>query len=309
MASSASAQTSSAAGDTMDPEVVVTGLTVGSVYTLVAVGINVLYRPTNVFNFAQGELAMLGSMIGLALLDAGIGWWAAPIVVAMAVALVGVAEEQIAVAPVLRRDRSSITWLITTLGFSLVVSDLAGKVWESGPNRVPPPSILSVRGSDVAGVAVSPYQVALVAIAVLAVFAIERFYERTRTGLAILAVAEDREAAVLRGIDPRRLTRWSFAAGGAITGLAGLLAAPIMFASIELGARLLITGFMVAIVGGTGHNWGALVAGFAFGLVGESTAALVDPGMQEIVTFGALLLVLMVRPHGLFGRPSELRVV
>ncbi len=293
----------------MELSSVVSGLTIGCVYTLIAVGINMLYRPTNVFNFAQGGLAMLGSMIGLTAFNAGLGWWVVPVLVVLAVGLVGLLEVGAAVLPVLLRDSNSLTWLITTLGFSIIIQEVSVHLWGSGPNLVRPPGWLPVRGHDFGWVQVSAYQVFLILFTVVAVLVIERVYRHTSTGLAILAVAEDREAAILRGINTRRLTRWSFVAGSAMTGLAGLLASPITFASIELGPELLITAFMVTIVGGIGDNFGALVAGLGFGLLGEISAAYIDPGSQHYVTFAVMLVVLLLRPQGIFGRPLEARIV
>jgi branched-chain amino acid transport system permease protein len=293
----------------VNASIVVSGLTIGSIYALIAVGINILYRPTKVFNFAQGCLAMLGSMIGLSAFDAGLKWWAVPPLVFAAVGVISLIEDQVAVAPVLAREPTSFTWLITTLGFAIVVQETAGHIWDSGPNLVNPPSFLPIREHNFGWVQVSAYQVFLIAIAFVVVALVECFYRMSKAGRAVLAVAEDRDAAVLRGINPRRLTRWSFVIGGSITGLAGLLGSPVTFASIELGPELLITAFIVTIVGGIGDNRGALIAGLAFGIVGELSAEYVNPGSQDYVTFGIMLLVLMIRPQGLFGRPVEVRIV
>ena len=150
----------------MNASIVVSGLTIGSVYALIAVGINILYRPTKVFNFAQGCLAMLGSMIGLSAFDAGLKWWAVPPLIFVAVGVISLIEDQVAVAPVLAREPNSFTWLITTLGFSIVVQETAGHIWDSGPNLVNPPSFLPIREHNFGWVQVSAYQVGVAQVRV-----------------------------------------------------------------------------------------------------------------------------------------------
>ncbi len=293
-------------------DVLLNGITAGSVYALVAVSFNILYRPTNVFNFAQGDLVMLGAMLGATAL----GPYRMPWVVAAAVALVpvgllGLLEERVAVAPILRRSGTGTAWIISTLASSLIIANLVGHAWGPDPIKVKPPWPLSVEmiefGGDLAGLRVSSYQLALIAGAVLIVLAIERGY-RTRTGKAIMAVAEDRDAALLRGIDPERLSRWSFFLGGMFAALTGLLAAPLLYASTGLGPLLLIKGFEGAAVGGIGDNRGALVAGYLLGITEAIGASLLSPAYQTASTFLLLLIILLIKPQGLFGLPEMRRV-
>jgi branched-chain amino acid transport system permease protein len=292
----------------MDLDIVVRGITAGSLYALVAVGFNILYRPTNVFNFAQGDLVMLGAMIAASLLGQfGLSWYVAAALAMLAVAAIALLEERIAVAPVLRRSASGSSWVITTLAVSLIITNLVGHVWGPDPLSLKPPPLLSTETFEVLGAQLSTYHVALVAIAALLVLGIERFY-RTTAGKAVLAVAEDRDAALLRGIDPERLSRWSFVIGGALAALTGVLAAPLLYASTGLGPSLLLKGFEAAAVGGIGNNRGALIAGYILGLAEAAGAALLSPGYQETVTFTLVLTLLLLRPQGLFGR-AEARTV
>jgi branched-chain amino acid transport system permease protein len=292
----------------MDLDIVVRGITAGSLYALVAVGFNILYRPTNVFNFAQGDLVMLGAMIGASLLGrAWLSWYAAAALAMVAVAAIALIEERIAVAPVLRRSASGTSWVITTLAVSLIITNLVGHVWGPDPLSLKPPAPFSTETFEVLGAQVSTYHFALVVLAALLVLGIERFY-RTTAGKAVLAVAEDRDAALLRGIDPERLSRWSFVIGGALAALTGVLAAPLLYASTGLGPSLLLKGFEAAAVGGIGNNRGALIAGYILGLAEASGAALLSPGYQETVTFVLVLALLLLRPQGLFGR-AEARTV
>ncbi len=198
---------------------------------MIAAGFNVLYRQTNVFDFAQGDLVMLGAMIGASALAAA----------AVFVGLIALIENAVAVAPVVRRSSVSHTWIISTLAYSLIIDNPVGRAWGPDPIRVDPPAPLSMTTLTVAGMRTSSYQIALIVGTALMIVLIDRFY-RTRSGRAVMAVAEDRDAALLRGIDPGRLSRWSFFLGGGFAAVAGLLASPVLYASTQLGLALLVIG-------------------------------------------------------------------
>jgi branched-chain amino acid transport system permease protein len=281
------------------------GLTMGSIYALVGVSFNVLYRPTNVFNFAQGELVMLGAMVGAtAMAVLGVPFFGALALAAVVVAVVALVQERVAVAPVLRRSARSHSWLITTLACSMIMVNVVAKIWGGDPVKVTPPWPLSTRTFDILGIMrASSYSLALIALTILIVVGIEAVY-RTRSGKAIKAIAEDREAALLRGISPDKLGRWSFILGGALAASVGLLAAPIMFASTGLGAILLLKGFEAAAIGGIGSNKGALMAGYLLGIAEALGVFVLTPGYQSAVTFVLFLAILLIKPEGFFGQPE-----
>jgi branched-chain amino acid transport system permease protein len=282
-------------------DTIVSGLTAGNLYCLVAMGFNILYRPTKVFNFAQGDLVMLGAMAS-AILISQFDWpWYAGLLAAMvAVALLALIEEHIAVAPVLKRSMSGTGWIITTLAVSMIIGNLVGKVWGSDPIVVPAPAPLSNDVLPIDGVSISSYQIALFVLTLLIVFGVERVY-RSLWGKAAIAVAEDRDAALLRGIDPRAIARWSFFFGGALAALSGFLAVPVLNASTALGTVILLKGFAAAAIGGLGSNRGALIAGYLIGLTEAACALLLSPGYQNGVMLLLVLLILLARPGGLFS--------
>ncbi len=280
-------------------DLVVSGLTAGSLYGLVAVGFNILYRPTKVFNFAQGDLVMLGAMGSALLLShAKWPWWAALPVAMAAVSLLALLEERIAVAPVLRRNAGGTAWIITTLAVAMIIVNLVGKVQGPEPIVVPAPAPLSTDMLPIDGVSVSSYQIALILLTLLLVFGVDRLY-RSLWGKAAMAVAEDRDAALLRGIDPQAISRWSFAFGGAFAALTGYLAAPVLSASTTLGGMLLLKGFAAAAIGGLGSNRGALVAGCMIGIAEAASALWLSPGYHNTVILLLVLAVLLARPGGL----------
>ncbi|MEU0482136.1 branched-chain amino acid ABC transporter permease [Streptosporangium sp. NPDC006013] len=284
----------------MITDILVAGLVFGSLYGLVAMGFNVLHRPTNVVNFAQGELIMIGAMLMAATPIGGLPWGIAAVCAMAVVALVALAEERVAVTPVLRRSSHAAGWVITTLAFSLLLAEAAGRLWTDQPSTVAPPWPLSISVNEVAGVRFSSYQLGVVAVAV-AVVMLLGLLDRSRFGAALRAVAADRDGARLRGIDPTMLTRRSFLLGGALAGLTGVLAAPLLLASVTMGLGLLIKGFAALAVGGIGDNRGVLLAGWVLGTVEAAGAAYGSPGSQSVFLFAAMLLILLIRPNGLRG--------
>jgi branched-chain amino acid transport system permease protein len=282
-------------------DAVVTGLTAGSLYGLVAVSFNILYRPTKVFNFAQGDLVMLGAMGGALLLSQWHWpWWAATLVAILAIAAAALLVELVAVAPVLRRSSHGTAWIITTLAVSMIIVNVVGKVWGPDPIVVPPPAPLSMEVLPLSGVSVTSYQLALIVITIVLVAGVERLY-RSLWGKAAMAVAEDRDASLLRGINPVSIARWSFVLGGAIAALTGMLATPVLNASTMLGVMLLLKGFASAAIGGLGSNRGALLAGYLIGVAEAFSAIWLTPGYHNAVILFLVLLVLLLRPGGLFS--------
>jgi branched-chain amino acid transport system permease protein len=282
-------------------DILITALPAGCVYALVAASFNILYRPTNVFNFAQGDLVMLGAMLFVAL--RATGWMPWPLALVLAVAAVGllaVAIERIAVAPILRRSTHSHGWIITTLAVSMIIANASGKIWGSDPVPVSAPFGLSTAPMLIGGLLIPSYQVALVVFTLLLVTATELLYQ-TRTGRAVLGVAENRDTALLRGINPATLSVVSFFLGGALAGLTGYLAAPILFASTSLGGVLLLKGFATAALGGLGSNRGALAAGLLIGLTESTSSTFLPAGYQNAVILAVVLTVLLVRPQGISG--------
>lgn len=282
-------------------DILVSGLTAGSLYCLVAIGFNILYRPTKVFNFAQGDLVMLGSMgSALLLTKTGWPWWMALSTAMLSVAALAMLEERVAVAPILRRNSHGTGWIITTLAVAMIIVNAVGKFWGVEPIMVPAPSPLSVDMLPLEGVNVSSYQLALIILTLLLVLGIDRLYH-TLWGKAALAVSEDREAALLRGIDPATISKWSFALGGAFAALTGYLAAPVLSASTMLGGILLLKGFAAAAIGGLGSNRGALIAGHLIGLAEAASSLWLSPGYHNAVMLALVLAILLVRPGGLIS--------
>jgi branched-chain amino acid transport system permease protein len=290
-------------------ETIVQGVTMAAIYTIVAVSFNVIYRPTNIFNFAQGDLLVIGALLAATLVRSlSVPWYAAATIAIAFVMTVSVAIYALAVAPVIAKSPHSGGWIITTLAASIILHEITEKLAGSDPRVLPAPPPLNVRIIDFGAFSASTYQFALVAFACLLVLAAE-LMDRTRGGRAIRAIAEDREASLLRGIDPRRMTRLSFAIGGAVAAISGILAAPLLFASTALGWTLLIKGFLVVAIGGIGSNRGAIAAAVIIAMIETGAARVLTPALQDAVVFAAALGILLVRPEGIAGADTGRRMV
>ncbi|WP_055480026.1 branched-chain amino acid ABC transporter permease [Sphaerimonospora mesophila] len=276
------------------------GLSLGAVYALVAIGYNIVFIASHSFNFAQAQLMMIGAFVTYT----GYVTFKLPTVAVLALAMVVVAvlsaiEERIAIRPVSDHQ----TQLITTLGFGTILTGVAQLIWGTQPLQVPffaGAEVLTILGGRV-----FPVEVALVVFAVALVVAITFYTRRRMGGLAVVAMSQDEEAATLRGIDVRMLAFAAFAVTGVLGGLMGAAIGPKTFAVASLGAALAIKGFVALAIGGFGSMYGGLLGGFAIGLVEQYVARYLGSNFTNLSVFVLLLLVLMIRPTGLFGRVQE----
>jgi branched-chain amino acid transport system permease protein len=283
----------------------VSGVSIGSIYAMAGVSLNIAYRPTNVFNLAQGCLIAIGMMFAWGLMsELGLPWLIGVPAVVLAVAAAGLIEERLAVAPLRRFSGHAHGWIITTLAFSIILENVADHIWGSDPRAVPPIPGTSLDTLELNGVGFTSHQIAAFAIAIASIAAIEYFYRYARLGRAVLAVAEDRDGARLCGISPTLLTMGSFAVAGAYAALDGVLAAPVVLASTGAGLDMLIKGFMALAIGGVGSNWGALLGGILIAVIESLCSAYASPGPRQLIVMLVLLAVLLARPHGLFGRAA-----
>lgn len=283
--------------------VLYSALALGSIYALVAVGYNVVLLSSGALNFAQAQLMMLGAFVAYT----GYVTWKLPavaVIVVAAVLVLGISVilERVAIRPV--NDHK--TQLITTLGFGTMITGGAQIIWGTHPLRVP--SFAGSAPVTLFGGRAQPADFALVVLAVSLVLAINMYTKRTLGGLALLATSQDAEAATLRGVNVRRLILLSFAAIGALAGLMGVFIGPKTFAVATLGLALALKGFVALAIGGFGSLYGGLVGGFTVGLVEQFTIRYQGSEYSGIAVFAVLILVLLLRPAGLFGQSTERRV-
>ncbi len=276
------------------------GLALGSVYALVAIGYNLVFISSHSFNFAQAQLMMVGAFVAFA----GYVTFDLPVVVIIALAALVVAvlssiEERIAVRPV----KDTHTQLITTLGFGTILTGAVTIIWGTQPRAVP--FVTSNEVITILGGRVYPAEIALIVFAVALVVLILLYFRRFLGGLALVAMSQDTEAAALRGVNVRKLAFLTFAVTGALSGVMGVFLGPKTFAFAALGASLALKGFVALAVGGFGSFTGGLIGGFAVGLVETFSARYLGTSYALLSVFALLMIVLMLRPEGLFGKIPE----
>jgi branched-chain amino acid transport system permease protein len=278
-------------------------LTIGAVYALVATGYNVVFTASGVFNFAHAQFMMLGvylSYAGIVILK-----WPIFFVFVLAggvVFLAAILEERIAI----RFVRVAEAQLVTTVGFATLINGAVQRIW--GPSPLGVPFFGSSQVQTLFGGRVLPDELVIIAITFVIVFALMLMSRRTMIGLAMLAIAENREAALLRGINVRRLALGAFAFSGLLAGLLGPILGPQTFAGAGLASAIALYGFVALAIGGFGSLPGGLIGGFVVGFAQEFAARYLNSNYPDVVVFVILLLVLLLKPNGLFGKIRE-RVV
>ena len=280
------------------------GLAVGSVYGLIALSYTVVFNSTAIFNVAQGDLMMAGVLVAYFCLDR---WHLAQIltlliIIAVVVSL-SLVEERVAVRPFVKRPVVGLGWFIATLAFSLVIETVASIIYGQNP-VVPIPSALGSGSIHVAGVHVANKFILAFATMIVILVALEVFYKRTWLGTAMRGVAEDREVAALRGIDALRISRLAFIIAGLVTGLAAFVVAPIVSADVTVGLTYGLKGFIALAVGGFGSLRGCVIGGLLLGVAEQMFDLYVSSNYEILAALILVLLVLAVRPSGLFGRTA-----
>ena len=278
------------------------GITVGSIYALVAIGFNIIYNATGIINLAQGDFVMLGGMLAVyfhrslqfPLVLAGPS-------AALIVAIIGLLFERFAIHPL--KNPSVITLVIITIAASILFKGGAMFIWGKDAYVLP-----SFSGDDpirFLGATILPQTLWILGILLLVFGALMFFFRFTMVGKAIKACAFNRRAAAIVGINVNRMVLLSFGLSAFIGGVAGVIVTPISLISYDRGALLGLKGFGTAVFGGLGSMGGAVAAGLIIGLLEAYAAGLVSSGYKDAVALVILLLVLFFKPGGIFGRKEE----
>ena len=282
------------------------GLTVGAIYGLVAVGLNIIFNATGAVNFAQGEFAMLGGMLGSALLGAtGLPLPAVIALTVAAVTAIGVLLERLAINP-LPPGADVLNLIIITIGASIL---LKGAVMVTlGKNAAGLPAFTGERPLSLLGATILPQALWILGLALAIMALLHVFFGRTLVGKAMQAVAIDREAARLCGIKVGRMVMLSFALGAAVGAAAGLIITPMTLTIYDAGTMLGLKGFAAAVAGGLGNTFGGIAGGLLLGLLEALGGGLIASELKDVLAFLLLLFLLFFRPRGLFGRAESERV-
>ncbi len=281
------------------------GLSTGAIYALIGIGFSIIYNATGIINFAQGEFVMLGGMLTLLFLETlQLPLWAAVPCAIAASTVGGLLFERLAIRPL--RQPTPINLVIITIGGSILIRGLAMLAWGKDTHAIPPFS-----GDDpisISGATILPQHLWILAITVLIV-GVNRFYfYHTISGKAMRACSYNRRAASLVGIDVRRMVLFSFIISSAMGAVAGIIVAPLTMTAYDVGVMLGLKGFCAAIIGGMSSGIATVVGGLILGILESLGAGLISSGYKDAIAFIILLLILFIRPQGLFGKAESERV-
>lgn len=280
------------------PQLLFTGVGIGAIYALVALGFVLLIRAADVVNFAQGEFSMLGAY-AMVVLFSGLGvpyWVSLPVAVAL-MAGFGVLFAGATYWPL--RFRGQLPVIISTIGASILLSNLVLVLY--GPSPQVLPGLFDSPGVEVGGVFMDSQYLAIIVFAVVLVLLQYLVFERTLLGKRLQATSQDKEMASLLGIPVAAMVLITFAYSSALGGFAGMLVAPVLFVSVHMGALISLKAFAANIIGGFGSIPGAILGGLALGVVETFGAAYISVPYKDAIAFAVLLAFLLVRPQGLFG--------
>jgi len=279
------------------------GLSIGTVYALVALGFSIVFRTMGLVNFGHGDILMVGAFLTATFFTS----WHLPFPVAIVLAVMVAAVMGFGFERILRPlERSDLNlMLIGTIGFGIALEGVAQLIWGSIGTAVPTP--IANTPLHVGGVIISPYDLLVLAAATFVMAALYVFLNRTKAGIAMQAAAMDYDAATAVGINVSRCNGRAFAIGAGLAAIAGGLVGPLVYVQVSMGSSIGIRGFAAAILGGFGNIPGAIVGGLVFGLIEEFAQGSSYGAYTDVITFVAFTLVIMIRPTGLLGEQTVAR--
>jgi len=277
------------------------GLVFGAALGLLALGLTVIFGLLGVMNFAHGELYMLGAYAGIAVIGVAHSFWLALIAAPILVGIVAALTEMTTLRPIYRRE--PLYGLILTFGLALVFREGARQIWGGDMRRVLPPFTGS---TPLLGMTYPNYRLFLLAASSVILLGIWLFFTRTRAGIVVRAAVQDAEMLDGLGVDVKRVFTFTFAASGALAALAGLLLAPVFTVYPQMGVEMILLAFIVVILGGMGSLGGSVAAAFVIGIAQSLFSLWMNPQRVAIAIFGIMIVVLIVRPRGFFGREGVL---
>lgn len=284
---------------------IISGLGLGSMYGLIALGYHLTYVVSNTVNFSQGSSVMLGAVFGYAF---GVAYgWPMPLAIAAALvacALYGALVERTLVRPFVARGSGA--WLMATVAAGIVVDNVVLFTFGKEPRSFPSP--LASKPVEIFGAGVYPLQLVIPVVGVGFAVLLHLGFTRTRYGKALLAVVQNTDAARLMGVNVRRVVVAAYMLSTVLAGVAGLLIAPLFSVHSDMGTLFGIKAFAVAILGGISSAWGVVLAGLVYGLIETLVTAFLGSTYTQIVAFSIVILALAAMPNGLLGRASVNKV-
>lgn len=282
-----------------------TGLSVGSVYAMVGLGFCVMWTAAKAVNFDFGQIFMLGGVLAVVLLNLGVPLIAAAIGAVIAAAVASGVIERVFIRP-FNREANGTGWMLTTIAVGTMLESATTALFGSEPRGLPTPLMTQPLRIDGAGI--YPQELLLPVALVVVGVGLDLFYRKTMVGRAMRAVAFNRTAAGLVGIDADRITLLAFVLAGMLGGLAGVLIAPVIQASSSMGAIIGLKGFMVAIIAGITNARGVVITGILYGIAEKFIEAYLSTAARDAIGFTLMVVLLLMFPQGLFGRKEFSKV-
>lgn len=286
-------------------QLLISGVATGSIYGLIALGFVLIYKATDVFNFAHGDFMMVAAyLVATFTVTWGQPFWLAVILVLVVSAILGWLTQVIVVRPMLGQPLLSI--VMVTLGLSLIVRSVVIVIWGPIERRIQSP--LPNKVLNIQGVVVSTLDLIVIAVAVVVLVLFALFFRRSSLGLEMRATAENFEAAVLSGVNASRVFKVALSLGTLIAAIGGIMLSNISVVNIGMGEAGLLAALPAIVIGGFQSLPGAMVGGLVVGILQKMASGYVGTGTENVVVYTVLLLMLLVRPYGLFGERDIIRV-
>ena len=291
-------------------QLLMSGIALGMIYAVIAFGYQSTFATSGTLNFGQGEALMLGAMVGLSFSGDILGgpyvnyWLMVPLVLLFG-ALQGVVVEFVGVRPAIK-TKSEFGWIMSTIALGIIFRNTAENLW--GRDDLPFPSPLPTEPIHIFGANVLPMELMVVVGAILMMVLVEMFNRRSIYGKAVVATSSDRDAAGLMGINTGLVITFSYALSSMSAAFAGVLIAPITLTGASMGAVLGLKAFAVAIIGGLTSGLGVIVGGILLGVAETTTGFYISTGYKDVPGLVLLLLVLAIKPSGLFGKTTIKKV-
>lgn len=282
----------------------ITGLTVGSIYALLAIGFVTIYNTTGILNFAQGEFAMIGAMSCISFIAFGMPMYAAIPAAIAVTSLIGFFLERTLIKPA--RTSTPVNMVVITIGLSILLKGLGMIVWGTYPKSLSP--IIKMRPIELFGAVMTSQSVFIFAVLLVLLALLYVFFERTYLGSALRASETNPRAASLMGINTQTMSALSFTLAAALGAISGIIIAPMTDATYEMGLMIGLKGFVAMVIGGMNKISGVVMGGLLLGVLEAFSSGLLSSTYSDAISFTVLLLVLFFKPTGLFGKASVARV-
>jgi branched-chain amino acid transport system permease protein len=286
-------------------QLIFSGIALGMIYAVIAFGYQLTFATSDTLNFGQGDALMLGALVGLTLVTLGVNYWLMIPIVCLFGAVQGAVVERIGVRPAIK-IKSEFGWIMSTIALGIIFKNVAENVW--GRDDLKFPSPLPEAPIKFLNANVLPMEILVVVGAILMMLAVELFNRRSIYGKAVVATFNDRDAAKLMGINTGLVITFSYALSSLTAAFAGVLIAPLTLTGATMGAVLGLKAFAVAIIGGLTSGMGIVVGGIILGVAETTTGFYLSTGYKDVPGLVLLLIVLAVRPAGLFGKSAIKKV-